>query len=172
VALPTCKSRSDYSCSVFGGGQWPSLLCLGLLFGPVKLASEQSNLRTDDTAQTGPRATAEYNRAVVARFFTSGSSATPEDYAEMPDKLKSAWLKNAPAEIKADYAKLQAAGFVAQPLPQCLSSIDAWVKNPKYDPCVCPSPCGRALRLLQHCGGSAPAQSQLAGFGPSRTSKD
>jgi hypothetical protein len=69
------------------------------------------------------------DKKVLARYFTQGESASPEDYAQMPDSLKSRWLKNALPEIKQDYDIFGQQGYVAQLSRQRTAAMKDYIKQ-------------------------------------------
>jgi hypothetical protein len=78
----------------------------------------------------------QYNDKVIAEYLTEGPSASPDVYNKMPDELKAAWLKNAPAEIKADYAAFGEQGFLAQPRQRRLDAMKQFIQESAANPFV------------------------------------
>jgi hypothetical protein len=71
------------------------------------------------------------DRAIVDRYFTEGWSASPEEYNALPEDVRTRWLKNAPSEIKADYARFRTLGFVAQSPRARIAAMQKWIDAPR-----------------------------------------
>jgi hypothetical protein len=76
------------------------------------------------------------NKAIVDKYFTTGWSASPDEFNALPAELQTRWLRNAPADIRNDYRQFEAEGFLAQHPRQRDASMQSWIESETARPCV------------------------------------